>query len=79
MTSKIASNSVLICRRDGHLAFSDEAVFYTNEKVNKYNVRIWGGEHPHITLDAHEGFTKCITSPAHIENLEKLFIKYTRL
>ena len=32
------------------LVFSDEATFYTNDKVNRHNVRIWGEENPHATI-----------------------------
>ena len=35
------------------LVFSDEATFHTNGKVNKHNVRIWGEENPHATVE-HE-------------------------
>ena len=33
---------------DGRLVFSDEATFFTNGKVNKHNVRIWGTENPRV-------------------------------
>ena len=33
--------------------FSDEAIFYTNGQVNRHNVRIWGEENPHATIE-HE-------------------------
>ena len=35
---------------DERLVFSDEAIFHLTEKVNKHNARIWGTEHPHLTL-----------------------------
>ena len=35
---------------DDRLGFSDEATFHLTGKVNKYNTRIWGTEHPHSTL-----------------------------
>lgn len=33
------------------LVFSDEATFHTSGKVNKHNVRIWGKENPHATVE----------------------------
>lgn len=33
--------------------FSDEATFHINGKVNRHNVRIWGLQNPHVTLE-HE-------------------------
>ena len=33
------------------LVFSDEATFHTNGKVYKHNVRIWGEENPHATVE----------------------------
>lgn len=33
--------------------FSDEATFHTSGKVNRYNCRIWGTQHPHV-LREHE-------------------------
>jgi hypothetical protein len=30
--------------------FSDEATFHINGKVNRHNVRVWGTENPHVTL-----------------------------
>ena len=35
------------------IIFSDEATFYTNGHVNRHNVRIWGTDHPHETVQ-HE-------------------------
>ncbi|PSN41322.1 hypothetical protein C0J52_20246 [Blattella germanica] len=32
------------------ISFSGEATFYTNSHVNRHNVRIWGTEHPHETV-----------------------------
>jgi len=31
--------------------FSDEATFHLSGKVSRYNVRIWGSENPHATLE----------------------------
>ena len=33
------------------LVFSDEATFHVCGKVNHYNVRIWGTENPHVTME----------------------------
>jgi hypothetical protein len=33
--------------------FSDEATSHINGKVNRHNVRVWGTENPHVTLE-HE-------------------------
>jgi len=33
------------------IIFSDEATFHLSEKVNRYNVRIWGSENLHATLE----------------------------
>jgi hypothetical protein len=33
------------------IMFSDEATFHISWKVNKQNVRIWGSEHPHATVE----------------------------
>ena len=33
------------------LVFSDEVTFHTNGKVNRHNVRIWGEENPHATIE----------------------------
>jgi len=41
-------------REDGFaekLFFSDEATFHMCGKVNRYNVRIWGTENPHATIE----------------------------
>ena len=35
------------------LVFSNEATFHTNGKINRHNVRIWGEENPHATIE-HE-------------------------
>jgi hypothetical protein len=35
------------------LVFSDEATFHLSGKVNRHNVRIWGTENPHATVQ-HE-------------------------
>ncbi|CAM1310188.1 Uncharacterised protein g5380 [Pycnogonum litorale] len=36
---------------ENRFIFSDEATFHTNGKVNKQNVRIWGEENPHATIE----------------------------
>jgi hypothetical protein len=33
--------------------FSEEATFHINGRVNRHNVRVWGTENPHVTLE-HE-------------------------
>jgi hypothetical protein len=33
------------------LIFSDEATLHLYKKVNRYNVRIWGTENPHATIE----------------------------
>ena len=33
------------------LVFSDEVTFHTNGKANRHNVRIWGEENPHATIE----------------------------
>jgi hypothetical protein len=33
------------------LVFSDEATFHVSGKVNRHNVRIWGTENPHATVE----------------------------
>ena len=33
------------------IIFSDEVTFHLSGKVNRYNVRIWGSENPHATLE----------------------------
>jgi len=33
------------------IIFSDEATFHLSGKVNRYNVRIWGSENPHASLE----------------------------
>jgi hypothetical protein len=33
--------------------FSDEATFHLSGKVNRHNLRIWGMENPHATIE-HE-------------------------
>jgi hypothetical protein len=33
--------------------FSEEVTFHINGKVNRHNVRVWGTENPHVTLE-HE-------------------------
>lgn len=43
---------------DDRLVFSDEATFHTSGKVNKHNVRIWGKENPHGTVEHERDSTK---------------------
>ena len=41
-------------REDGFgekLVLSDEATFHVCDKVNRHNVRIWGTENPHATIE----------------------------
>jgi len=41
-------------REDGFaekLVFSDEVTFHVCGKVNRHNVRIWGTENPHVTIE----------------------------
>ncbi|GFO35890.1 hypothetical protein PoB_006239500 [Plakobranchus ocellatus] len=33
------------------IIFSDEVTFHLSEKMNKHNVRIWGTQNPHATLE----------------------------
>jgi hypothetical protein len=35
------------------LVFSDEAIFHLSGKANHHNLRIWGMENPHATIE-HE-------------------------
>ena len=48
------------------LMFSDETTFYTNGKVNRHNVCIWGKENPHATIE-HEGLIKSECVLCHLE------------
>ena len=52
------------------LVFSDEATFHTNGKVNRYNVRIWGEENPHVTTEHERDSPKvnvfCAISKNHV-------------
>ena len=52
------------------LVFSDQATFRTNGKVNKHNVRIWGEENPHATIDRERDSPKvnmfCAISKNHV-------------
>jgi len=40
------------------IIFSDEANFNLSGKVNRYNVRIWGSENPHATLEVERDCPK---------------------
>ena len=50
--------------------FSDEATFHTNGKVSRHNVRIWGKENPHATIehekDSPEVSEFCAISKNHV-------------
>ena len=52
------------------LVFSDEATFHTNTKVNRHNVRIWGEENPHATIEHERDSPKmnvfCAISKNHV-------------
>ena len=52
------------------LVFNDEATFHTNGKVNKHNVRIWGKENPHTTIEHERDSPKvnvfCAISKNHV-------------
>ena len=52
------------------IVFSDEATFHTNGKVNRHNVRIWGEEIPHATIEHERDSLKvnvfCATSKNHV-------------
>ena len=52
------------------LVFSDEATFHTNGKVNRHNVRIWGEENPHTTIENERDSPKanafCAISKNHV-------------
>ena len=55
---------------DEKLVFSDEATFHTSGKVNKQNVRIWGLENPHESLEQVRDSPKvnvfCAISKKHV-------------
>jgi len=40
------------------IIFSDEATFHLSGKVNRYNVRIWGSENLHATLEVEHDSPK---------------------
>jgi hypothetical protein len=40
------------------LIFSDEATFHLSGKVNRHNVRVWGSENPHATLEVERDSPK---------------------
>ena len=50
--------------------FDDEATFNTNGKVNRHNVRIWGEENPHATIEHERDLPKanvfCAISKNHV-------------
>ena len=50
--------------------FSNEATFPTNGKVNRHNVRIWGKENPHATIEHERDSPKvnvfCAISKNHV-------------
>ena len=50
--------------------FSDETTFHTNGKVNRHNVRIWGEENPHATIEHRRDSSKvnvfCAISKNHV-------------
>ena len=41
-----------------NIIFSEEATFHLSEKVNRYNVRIWGSENQHATLEVERDSPK---------------------
>ena len=53
------------------LVFSDEATSHTNGKVNRHNVRIWGKENPHATIEHERNSPKvnvfCAISKNHVQ------------
>ena len=52
------------------LVYSNEATFYTNGKVNRHNVRIWGKENLHATIEHERDSPKvdlfCAISKNHV-------------
>ena len=46
------------------IIFSDEATFHLSGKVNRCNVRIWGSEYPHATLEVERDSPKLNVSCA---------------
>ena len=40
------------------IIFNDETTFHLSGKVNRYNVRIWGSENPHATLEVERDSPK---------------------
>ena len=52
------------------LVFREEATCHTNGKVNKHNVRIWGEENPHATIEHERDSPKmnvfCAISKNHV-------------
>lgn len=36
-----------------NILFSDEAIFYLNEIVNRHNYHFWSQENPHLLCEAH--------------------------
>ena len=57
---------------DEKLLFSDEATFHTSGKVNKQNVRIWGLENPHDSVEHVRNSSKvtvfCAISKKHVHS-----------
>ena len=55
---------------NGRLVFSDEATFHLNGKVNRHNVRIWGTENSHATIEHERDSSKvnvfCAISKNHV-------------
>ena len=42
----------------GRLVYSNEATFYTNDKVNRHNISIWSEEILHVTIQHERDSTK---------------------
>jgi hypothetical protein len=40
------------------LIFSDEATFHLSGKMNRHNVRAWGTENPHATIEHQRDSSK---------------------
>ena len=54
------------------LVFSDEAIFHTNDNVNRHSVCIWGDENSHTTIERErnslEANAFCAISKKHIHD-----------